>query len=550
MNLSISNIRQLLGFDNRFSFEEKLLNGFSLTGSLIGISILPAAFLGIFGQLPFITISLLFSISCGCYYLNRFRRDFLKALYGFCGLFTFLLLFEWYTMGGVHGTASVGIIGCNVALLLLMPKNLIGKYIIAFSALLLTMLLTERFLPESIMGEPVNFDTRQAQLISIFVLSTFATYFFKKEEFRRKTELLLNNQIQRHLVSAIENSYLMASFDENRNMLYLSKSASQVLPFNTQTELTLFLHRLVNERIQSEADHVVKELQLTFNQQEKYLDTIFHQGQENQQRFYHLIIHDITDRKNHEITLQQALNHQAEMNELKTKFVTMVSHQFRTPLATIQSASELLEIEGGCHPLPKNSPKRYSQIYESVESLRQMMERMLDFGSLESANPTLKVTPCCLKALIEDQIKKHLNAFPEKRNVNFKAPQNDRKVNLDFYLFQHIVSNLICNALKYSNSENEVITISLTYQEDDFQLTIADQGIGIPADDLKNLFMPFFRATNTENHKGTGIGLSFVKQFVELHKGTIGVESVLGGGTTFKINIPYLSESEKSAPQK
>ncbi|BDC99033.1 HAMP domain-containing sensor histidine kinase [Persicobacter psychrovividus] len=540
MKQQLHQLRTLLGFNDSFIFEEKLLHGFSFLGAIIGLINFPMAVAGVYPKAAILTTIILFGTNSAVFICSRIFKKFNAAIIIFVLMASTLFIYEWRTMGGVRGTYGIAMLGFNIATMLLMPKKLIGKYILYIFSVAGAIFLIERYYPSVIIGPPVDFHTRQMQLFFMLIISTLSAYIFKKEEYHRKMQLLIKSRIQRHLVSAIEDKYIMASFDEEYQLIYLSNSAQSLLPFPDKKAMEQFLVTTAKSFMMQSSANRSKVLSLNEDGKDRFFDIHFHLEQEDRSQFTHLIIHDITQRKKDEITLQKALNHQAEINQMKTKFVSMVSHQFRTPLTTIQSACELLQMNQQSVNQPQ---KHHTQIFESVNSLKEMMERLLDFGRMENSNPILRREPCNIVEIIKDQIQKLTTSTYNGRSIQFQTKGQTQEVAVDYYLYQHICSNLMCNALKYSPS-NSVIEVTLIFGASSCSLVVQDYGIGIPAEDQKKLFEPFYRASNTENHKGTGIGLSFVKQFVEIHDGQISLESELNLGTIMTVTIPYQTENE------
>jgi len=181
------------------------------------------------------------------------------------------------------------------------------------------------------------------------------------------------------------------------------------------------------------------------------------------------------------------------------------------------------------------------RIQREIKTMVGLMDEILVLGKITSGN-TLKLRR--KKTNLEDlchEVTDTYNQLQDKtRETTITTSGKTKNVNIDQNLFKHVLSNLLSNAFKYSTDINPKIKIE--YKNLSVRILIVDEGIGIPEKDLPNLFTPFHRATNVGDIKGTGLGLSIVKEYVELHGGTIEVQSKLNKGSSFIINLPYLKE--------
>lgn len=247
---------------------------------------------------------------------------------------------------------------------------------------------------------------------------------------------------------------------------------------------------------------------------------------------------DISLRKQLEHDLQVALEKEKQLNEFKSRFISITSHEFRTPLSTIFSSSELLE-----HYRHKWTEEKQlthiHRIQSSVKHMIRLLDDVLIIGKAEAGkfefNPKeVNLIECCYQFVEEAQI----NAR-DTHKIEFIAPPKPMTVWMDERLLGHIFSNLLSNAIKYSPADSTIIfTIKVLIQRVVF--IIEDQGIGIPPKDLPHLFDSFHRASNVTNIQGTGLGLSIVKKCVEIHQGKITISSQLGIGTTFTVTLPVV----------
>jgi signal transduction histidine kinase len=252
---------------------------------------------------------------------------------------------------------------------------------------------------------------------------------------------------------------------------------------------------------------------------------------------------DIDDRKRAEAELLAAVQRAKELSEMKSKFVSTASHEFRTPLATMLSSAELLEhYSDNLDPLEKRN--LLQTIQNGAKRMSEMIDGVLALGRAESGvlklNPSrMNLRELCNKVVSEFRIAQG------KQHVISLVDRFDRAdVDMDEQLLRHILNNLLSNAVKYSPPGSEV-TFSLTRRDEQAVLEIQDRGIGIPAQDQPRLFESFHRASNVENRPGTGLGLAIVKKSVELHGGEISVDSAVGRGTRFTVVLP-LRTSERA----
>ncbi|MBW4645912.1 MAG: PAS domain S-box protein [Goleter apudmare HA4340-LM2] len=245
---------------------------------------------------------------------------------------------------------------------------------------------------------------------------------------------------------------------------------------------------------------------------------------------------DITQRKQLEQELRIALEKEKELNELKSRFISMISHEFRTPLSTILSSSELLE-----HYRHKWTPeKQLTHLHRMQIAVKRMTEMLNDIlfigkveaGILEYRPTSLDLVAYC-RHLVEDVQLELKNQHP----ISFTSEFASLLCHMDEKLLRHILHNLLSNAIKYSPGNN-TIQFTLTCQQERAAFAIQDQGIGIPQADIPHLFTSFYRAQNVGNIPGTGLGLAIVKNCVDIHKGEITVSSTMGVGTTFTVFLP------------
>ena len=248
---------------------------------------------------------------------------------------------------------------------------------------------------------------------------------------------------------------------------------------------------------------------------------------------------DITSRKQAEQNIRAALEQQKELNQLKSRFVSMTSHEFRTPLAAILSSSELLKYYGERLPAGEKA-ELVDGIGQSVRRMTNMLDDVLTIGRAEAdrlgfAPARLPLRPLCA-ALVDEAVRADQAERGHAGRIEFRMDDGELEALLDEKLMRHILGNLLSNALKYS-PEGRPVTLTVEADAASLRFTVEDRGIGIPVDDLPRLFESFHRARNVGNISGTGLGLAIVKKAVELHGGRIEVDSKPGAGSRFTVTL-------------
>lgn len=244
-----------------------------------------------------------------------------------------------------------------------------------------------------------------------------------------------------------------------------------------------------------------------------------------------------------EAAIRAALEKQKEINELKSRFVSVVSHEFRNPLNTILFSTELLQ-RYGTQLTEQKKGLCFDRIQGSVERMHQLLSDVLTVGATEAGKLQFSPQPLDLVQFCQDLVDE-LNLVG-KEPIRFSyciADQADSRPDLDERLLRHILTNLLANAVKYSPTEEQV-DFKVSLNDRTALFWIQDRGIGIPKLDQANLFEAFHRASNVKAIPGTGLGLSIVKQCVDLHGGTITVESEENQGTLFIVTLPFNKQSK------
>ena len=245
---------------------------------------------------------------------------------------------------------------------------------------------------------------------------------------------------------------------------------------------------------------------------------------------------DITERKQAEAELLRTLAREKELGQLRSNFVSVVSHEFRTPLGIIQSSAEILEdyLEQ-LEPAERNEHLR--SIRNNTRRMAGLMEEVLLIGSLEAGKMEFKVTALELRAFLRRLVDEVLSATGRRCPIKLLLHEIPTQIQADGRLLRHIFTNLLTNAVKYSDA-GQVVLVEIGCDDGEIVCVVRDQGIGIPEADQEWLFSAFYRGRNVSDRPGTGLGLVIVKRCVDLHGGKITVESSPGEGTTVTVTLP------------
>jgi signal transduction histidine kinase len=237
-----------------------------------------------------------------------------------------------------------------------------------------------------------------------------------------------------------------------------------------------------------------------------------------------------------EAQLREALAQEKELSELKSRIITTISHEYRTPLTTIFSSAEMLQAYR--HKWDEDKQlKHFGRIQSAVKHMVALVDDVLFLNKAEFEKLEFNPAPLNLEAFFGELIDELQSTVGNQYSLTFTSLSDCTKAYLDAKLLRQILSNLLSNAIKYS-PEGGKVQVRLTCEENKVIFQVEDEGIGIPTEDQDNLFKSFSRATNVGTIAGTGLGLSIVKKCVDLHGGQIAVESQVGVGTKFTVSLP------------
>lgn len=237
-----------------------------------------------------------------------------------------------------------------------------------------------------------------------------------------------------------------------------------------------------------------------------------------------------------EAQLRKALAEEQEFNHLKSRMIIAISHEYRTPLTSILSSSELLEAY--CHRWDKSKQSQHFQrIREAVQRITDLMGNVMFLNKAEFEQLEFQPTPLDLGVFVRDLVDDMQDNYGEQHRLILNIDQDCGRPLFDSKLLLQILTHLIDNAIKYSPNGGKVL-IKFACENNQVIFEVSDDGIGIPRKDQHNLFNAFHRGSNVENISGTGLGLAIVKKCVDIHGGTISLNSDVSVGTTFTVMLP------------
>ncbi len=244
------------------------------------------------------------------------------------------------------------------------------------------------------------------------------------------------------------------------------------------------------------------------------------------------------------VTIFRDVTKEKEIDRMKTELVSMVAHELRSPLTSIAGFSELLLDVS----ITKDQSQEYAEIIlKESNRLGELINKFLDISRIEAGKSQLNKVPLHLGYLLENILE--LNIYQaEKKNikVDCDVPQDLPLVNIDKEMIEEVILNLFSNAVKYSPKDTKIqIKVEKREEEDDLVIAVKDYGYGISKDSLPQIFNKFYRVTDNDKVReidGSGLGLSLVKEIVEIHGGAVWVESALGKGSTFYFSLPMYDE--------
>jgi PAS domain S-box-containing protein len=233
--------------------------------------------------------------------------------------------------------------------------------------------------------------------------------------------------------------------------------------------------------------------------------------------------------------LSEALDKERQLNEIKSRFVSMASHEFRTPLSTVLSSASLLNKYTTTDDQPRRT-RHIEKIKASVKQLNDLLEDFLSLGKLDEGKVQIGLNEFSLEELVQDTIDEMKGLVKENQQIIYTQSGKEMIVS-DKKMVRNVLINLISNAAKFSDKDSS-IRLNTSVKKDEAVISVQDEGIGISAEDQEHLFSSFFRGKNALNIQGTGLGLHIVKRYIDLLGGRVDLESELDKGTKVTLSIP------------
>lgn len=370
---------------------------------------------------------------------------------------------------------------------------------------------------------------------------------------KRVQERTKELQESQKLYSAIARNFpdgLISVF--NRDLCYVFVEGKELYALGITSE-TLIGTRYTDRLPPEIAEKTEKLLREVFKGQPRSIDIKFRQNDyvleavpipDEEGTIKHILVieKNITERKKAEQQVQRALEHERELSELKSRFVSTASHEFRTPLSTILSSVSLLSKYKSAEDEEKRN-KHIQRIKGSVHNLTGILNDFLSLDKLETGAVKRDPVEFDLPLFVQEICDQLAPTLKKAQKIRYRH-KGESQAYLDKQILHNILLNLLSNASKYSN-ESDPIDLNINSQNGLLMITVKDQGIGISEEDQKHLFERFFRSGSTMNIPGTGLGLNIVKKYVDLLQGEVEVYSVLGEGSTFTVRLKQSEKNEK-----
>jgi PAS domain S-box-containing protein len=349
---------------------------------------------------------------------------------------------------------------------------------------------------------------------------------------------------------------LVCIYDLKGNFLYVSPSCKEMLGYEQEEMIGRnayqffhpddidFIHGRHKMILENELlDSIIDYRLLKKNGEYLWVETsykVFFDDYDVEDRVISLS-RDISEKKLVEEAMLKALQKEKELNELKTRFVAMTAHEFKTPLSTISSSAEIIEMYVEQIEDNRNEKivKQLNNIHSEIIRITNLMNETLFLGKLESENTEVQRVEIDLVSLARYVMERQNRHQKDGRKLDFEIVGEERKIFADGQHLEHIIDNLVSNAFKYS-AKRDSPKLTLFFNEDNYKIYVTDYGIGIPQAQQKKVYTSFFRGNNVGCIKGTGLGLLIVHNLVEINGGEITFESIENIGTTFKLSFPYV----------
>lgn len=260
------------------------------------------------------------------------------------------------------------------------------------------------------------------------------------------------------------------------------------------------------------------------------------------QLLVHKLKEEVNEREKAEKELRRMLETEKEVGDLKTRFISLVSHEFRTPMTIIRSAAQMIE-KFKDKLSDEEKTEKIKRILVTVDTMADILENVLFIGKTDSGTISLNPREVDLSSYCSNIIRDFKLGLNIERQFNLNLPAGSPSIHVDTKLIRHILFNLISNAVKYS-PENTPVDFNLEVTDTKCVLTVKDYGIGIPSDEQEKIFELFYRARNSGSIPGTGLGMSVIIRSIKLHGGKLELSSRENTGSTFTVSLPNLKNIE------
>jgi PAS domain S-box-containing protein len=323
-------------------------------------------------------------------------------------------------------------------------------------------------------------------------------------------------------------------FSRNFESIFVNLKGEQIPILRTFSIITIGDQRV---RLESFFDITErKKAELALRKHNEELDLKVQERTEELQLLVHKLKDEVSERYRAELEIRKMLEKEQELNELKSRFVSMVSHEFRTPLTIISSSAQILHRYIDRLTF-ENKKENLLRILKTVDYMKDLLENVLFIGKTDSQNVSFSPKIVDVNALCKSIIDEYLMSIETKREIACSYSITKNMINIDENLLRHILINLLSNATKYSDN-NSIVEFSVEQSETDTIFSICDHGIGIPEDEQEQIFDVFHRARNVGTISGTGLGMAIVMRSVDMHSGHIELSSKVGQGTSFRVFLP------------
>lgn len=359
-----------------------------------------------------------------------------------------------------------------------------------------------------------------------------------------RTHALEESQLLYRTIARNFPNGMISVFDKDLNYIF-AEGLEMYRMGITSDELkgTNYLSRLpdsIKNNIQNNLKKVFQGENISFEIEVKgrtyMLNAVGLQNQDGDINQILVVEQNITKLKTAEENMRSALEKERYLNELKSRFVSMASHEFRTPLTSVLSSTSLLSKYMGKEGTEEKQEKHINRIKSSVHHLTAILNDFLSLDKLEEGKVELHLTTFDIKEFASELTEEIQEMAKKGQQISYEH-EGETEVNLDKQMLKHILNNLLSNAVKYSLEDKEII-FRTSIDKDGLTIMVKDNGIGIPKEEQAQMFERFFRAKNAFNIQGTGLGLNIVKKYVDMSGGSISFESESGIGTTFVVKLP------------